>query len=899
MTVAKLIENSGLSDSKLARAISASIPELKVATKSLATYIGKLRRGDRRWWQRSEAGICRVALADALGSHVDDLFPECLAGRIDPAFAVRGWQAYQPFDPSHEAMVDAGDIDAGRDYSGRPRTDHVGLLEFLDGLLRRKSPVLQWITVPPGGGKTFALACLKQDGVATASLSRLRDVREFIPDTTELLALCLDAPMEVEDQAWLERLQTRENVIVLASFPMRESDPHDEPRGDGPWNQVVWRPSAVRRRDLIAWASERGRGESMLTGDSERVAIWLDDVDPDCMSIGTPDAVLWVCARVHHVGLPTCKKLGIGGLIQPYFEAIADEVAKNQPDDAAWLRQHGRRAIRLMLRARATRLDLPGWHTAPESEWAALVATLNQPPLDIRARLQQLATTNNRPDRQAAADLLAAELSQSDGATVVSLFERVGLLAHQGRGLLAITATWLTSWEVTSYLSECVSSESLEWGRLGFDPARCDKIDEVLDATVIERKQLATLLSRMPERPSGAAEIGAVEATFAAVGRAFLEGRSVASEPGPLHHLCGAQLSCAIDRYANHLPLPMSRRDTRGTGQAFHEWMKHCWAWSLCLDAPKSPIPQALEWLFIGWSDPAPSTMPAEIREGWGADETGWVFDQLVGFWQRHPDEVPPPQASMAAQNAWAWTRICAGETPRHGDHKRIRWDWLIRLHGEPPPHPDMRWREQARLLVEAFIHDAEDHKVARALFRPDGLWRRLIASLVDGDLAIAIAEASQLEPHALLAGEDTVLRWLPHRVHVDLIRWALSKDPGFGSHSSSIDRGGRFFCDHAVAELAKHHADKHWLPVQTWTQRDPDAALAWLKETRWASPSSHAVYCGLPPHLEDDLLSWVEAQSGSGQPEKFRKWSIYMMPRRPEYAERWLALLRPNEPRQ
>jgi hypothetical protein len=617
------------------------------------------------------------------------------------------------------------------------------------------------------------------------------------------------------------------------------------------------------------------------------VAAWLDRIDPQASNVGTPAAILWVCARVHELGLPKCKSLGLLGLFAPYLDSVSKKVEARSPEGAQWLRDRGVRVVEALLAGRVNAMDLRGWNVATADRWTTtLPADLQPSPLTPRD-LEELAGLQNPQKRKEKMQSVMTKMAVRSAGEAVDRLKQAGLLVASGAGLLALEPSWYVHAWTMRWLQDRIAGTSLEWGHLSFDPGRRETVDRALDWAVARPQVLRALIDRLPAEPRCPDEVGATEAAFAAVARALSNQQKPGVPHAHLHKLWLAQVHCCIWRFDGpHTPIPLSRRGSADAWLDEPTWHRDCWTWSFELPAPAAQVPEFMIWLFPGWTKPPMSTLPRQfsIRER----EGGPLFYYLVHMFSQDPAARPPENALSEVWTAWVYAVLARGERPSDIREDHILWDLIARLIGPAEGEFDsLRWG-QGRELVGLVAEHAKKGEAAWHLTQDDyPNLRALFLACVDGALAVEVAERSGLNSHAVLQFAARV----PHRAHLALVEWAAATDPKSWTHGGRDDVNK--LGDDAVGWLARHFAEENWDYMRSWTLRDPAGALEWLLGVRLKSNAASSVMSNLPPALELQLLEWIEAQAQDERPDNVFWWAAFAIERRPDLADRLLPLMR------
>jgi hypothetical protein len=184
--------------------------------------------------------------------------------------------------------------------------------------------------------------------------------------------------------------------------------------------------------------------------------------------------------------------------------------------------------------------------------------------------------------------------------------------------------TWAASGAVTAALRPKFEEGAVsDWGALAADESRQQAVDDALDS-LPDGGLLAVVRGiARAEKPSTLAEVAAVEATVAALGRRLLK----------------ADVHLSSDAVATTQQLMLRQLDSLvvepGYGQVHHpftrrtqaEWFATGWAVSLRIPAPKRFSRDDLAWEIPGWArhlslaDVPQHGFPSSYVDPWGASE--------------------------------------------------------------------------------------------------------------------------------------------------------------------------------------------------------------------------------------------------------------------------------------
>lgn len=576
--VAALLQAKGLSDREAGRRVLAAWkllePRANLPTNaSIAAKLGHLKRGQTTWWENHPQA--RRALADVLGTTAEDLLERSDAQAGDIVF--REFPELPPLQIHEEPCF----------FSSRQGW----LGAFATRSLQQGQHA--WIVAPAGSGKTLAIEVLRRNAPQNVQVVTLNDLAEAarqdpkVPLLVEIERAC-DA---TDGLALVELTQRRTHTCILAPFPRPACEREPHPR----WSDHAWQLEQEWRARLVGWVHGRLPNAGQL--DVDNFVEWLEAIDPTGTMIATPGELLSLVAWAFRWGTPTSRiKL----------TSVADDWFDRSIGSHPWLRHHGRRAIRALVRRRIERLDVS---RAPLSMdvWATLLPTEATPSLPeqaIRQQLEFVATGRSLKERQKRVEEGSAALITNQPAeAIVALVER-GLLRVCSNGHLDVYPGWARlALERDAFLDSIKSGDSKTWGLWAVDQSRRAGVDGALDeCSPPDMINLASKLLHEPEQEL--ATVAAIEALFSALGRRMLEGWSPSEQHFPILQQLGLrqirQLSPIFDVHGEP-PLPVTRRP-RDYDDAVHaQWFAEAWTFSL-LVPPAEPIVQYACWHLPGWA---------------------------------------------------------------------------------------------------------------------------------------------------------------------------------------------------------------------------------------------------------------------------------------------------------
>ena len=858
----------------------------KPSASSFGTYVLKLSKGDRAWWLRtgSDAGSARAALASLLETDEVELFPEMLSGQ---GISFAEWRSLTPLNLDAEPTQDVGQLAfAAKLRIPAHLARQVGVLEFIARSGEQTSPT--WLNVPAGAGKTLALKVAEHAG---RRVRAFRHLSQAVGDLSSGLVdvVRIELPEPGVDAEALARITRAVGVVVLAPFGLPEvQHPKSADSKVIAWSAADWQPSIAWRRTFIAWAFARAPLKSDVAAS---VAAWLDDVDSDASAVGTPAAILWTCARIYDIGLAKCRQEGLFGLMPAYIDSLAEMFRDDRPELSQWIRERASRVVDALLAARAVDLSLRGWQIAPLAKWSELVPAPLAVPVDIAAELQVLVHESSRTGREQLARALGASFRNQTSVDVVGDLRAARLLVNVGQDQWALAPAWYVQAWIERWLRQTANTGDLGWGRLCFDAQRRELIDRVLDGAVLEPVVFLGLLARTSVARLDVDGVGAVEAVFAAVGRALANGWRSTVPEADLHRLWLQQLRCAVGRFSDpHPPGPASRRGSSDVWRDWPQWFETCWSWSFHVASPSAPVPHGFRLLFPGWCDVTVADLPRHLSLR--AHEGGRLFQYLVAMCSARPEVTPAADASFEVWTAWVLARILDGCDVSAARDRDVNWDLLALAVASDPGNEDAVRSPAWLALVRASLQIMDKQTLGAQLFlrnqrTPLG---SVFVEVVDDNICVEALQAAQISPRSLF---DWALAILPQRVHLAAVKWAVREDPEAARIlTGPLDQAVDVMCPVALRWLALECADDWWPILRDWAKRDPEGALDWLIDSRCSSKSAAEAMGALDRPQQNRFLAWLEQLPESERPENAKWWPSYVIETRPDLAERLLPML-------
>ncbi len=663
---------------KLADALHRNKPKLKDLPEahSLATYLGKLHKGDVGWFEKREQifdAICSLLEVDReqLLSreevspilHTFDTFPELRpldlrtedpVNLLNPSLGTIG-QVFGIQPPPWTSIVDS-------DSENAPRAS--------------------WIVAPRGAGaRLWADACAARGLAACVRVQYLADALEQPTEDKRRIILVREAQAERDIDA-SERLAQSPQTTVIAPFvhpallqwesnngPATDRGLQTQPMRLRKWLLWTWTLRTDWRKQFLDWIAARLHGVESLFG-AEKMLEWLQKIDPRHTLFPTPHDLLPLCARLHREGPRKLTQLTPDQLADHLF-AEAIRSFPNDRDGSLWLSAHARDLFRSMVDWKLRNLSVPLLSGLPKEKWlpaipSAQIPTRRTEP-EMQRALKQLRGKKAKDREKAEAELIRKTTSP-DPHEALQLLAESGLLGTDERsGLTLRPAVCFVHWARKSASKTLRNDPPSVWGRWVLDSQRQDMIDQELDALSADSLLGVVTKAVHSADPQDLGSVGALEALFAAVGRRLQDEPSfrtlAVQHTNTLHSLWQTANQCRRRKVERGEALPTLRKGQSWAGDT--SFIADCWSWSFFLQPPKdaSELHAQKAWLWPGWNrttivdlprlsapTPSDSMMARNVR--------ATDFDRIADLVPRYLSRCDAPQPSKSPASwllPWLW----------------------------------------------------------------------------------------------------------------------------------------------------------------------------------------------------------------------------------------------------
>lgn len=532
----------------------------KTTSKALENKIGLLhRKGDATGWWRDRPTL-RQLLADLVELEPDEIFGA--PGRT-PMATFRQFPGLPPLERDEAPC----------------RTSRAGsVFEVACAAVSDRERQRHWIVVPPGGGKSLAVELLRTrfpGEVAAQTVVRLADAVALArTDTARPLVVEVEEADATTDLSSVSALETHQGpIVVLAPFKhpdehiteWRTSLPESSPRGcNGTWTTSRAAPDAGWVARMLSWVEDRLSNSPRDTKfDKDGVLRWLDEHPAVHRAVQTPGDLLALCAD---------------------FDAYGSEGTPHERAER-WLRTIGMKA-------------LPD--DAPRS-WATYGAADCVTEMVVAHALDRTTALQERPFA-AWRTVVPQGASASDAVpgsdVIVGVLRAGGLLRADELGV-TLSPKWVAEALVHGQIAQLVRDRAVHvWGSIAGDVSRQRLVDDALDALAPTELRAAAeaLLAQMAKTDVGFAEVAALEAVVAALGRRLVDTDHDRRDADVARRALEVQLGHLVSG------VNIGERRVPTTRRSHDEWFLTGWAISLATSDAAVDVPDDLRWELAGWS---------------------------------------------------------------------------------------------------------------------------------------------------------------------------------------------------------------------------------------------------------------------------------------------------------
>lgn len=681
----------------------------KTTEKALENKIGLLhRKGDATGWWRDRPSL-RQLLADLVEMEPDEIFG---ARARTPTSTFREFPALPPLERDEAPC----------------RTSRGGsVFEIACAAVSNPERQRHWIVVPPGGGKSLAVELLRArfpGEVAAQTLVRLVDAVALArTDTARPLVVEVEESEPASDSSSVSALETHQGpVVVLAPFKhpderiteWRTSLPESTPRGwNGIWSTSRAVPDAGWIARMLSWIEDRLSASPRDTKfDMNEVLKWLDEYPAVLRAVQTPGDLLALCAD---------------------FDAFGSD-GTPQARAERWLRSIGVKALPE---------DAPrSWTTYGAADCVTSMAVAHA--LDRTTALQERTFT-------AWSEIVPVGTPATESVPgpelVVGLFRAGGLLRADELGA-TLSPKWVAEALVHGKIAQLAKERAVHaWGPIAGDVSRQFLVDDALDALASNefRAVVEALLAQMEKRDLGFADVAALEAVVAALGRRLVDVD---------HDRRDAELARrALELQLTHLVsgVDIGERRVPTTRRSHDEWFLSGWAISLATSDAAVDVPDDLRWELPGWSSnlrlseaQRANHFPWSSVSPWGASRAVRALIELTprAVARMTPPEVPTdaPRLLLPAlllADGWAVTHEHLGQLAGSWE-ETVFANAVQRLDGE-----------RRRVLAEMLWRFASDAAGGGTVTRPAGIVMSNGTLLASGGVRTAARHESNPAPVA------------------------------------------------------------------------------------------------------------------------------------------------------
>lgn len=700
---------------KLADALHRNKPKLKDLPEahSLATYLGKLDKGDVGWFEKR--GHIFDAICALLEVDREQLLPKKAVSPVLHTFDA--FPELRPLDLCTEDPVNLLDpsLCSADPLFGLPSPFSL----FLPDSVGEDAARASWIVAPRGtGARLWADACAARGLAACVRVQYLADALEQTPRDTRRIILVQEAQPERDIDA-CERLAQSPQTTVIAPFvhpALLQWESHNGPATDRgfqtqpmrlpKWFVWTWTLRSDWRKQFLDWIAARlHRVESLF--DAEKMLEWLHKIDPRHVLFPTPHDLLPLCARLHREGPRKLTQLTPDQLADHLFAEAIRPFPKER-DGSLWLSAHAQDLFRSMVDWKLRNLAVPFHAGLPKEKWlpaipASQIPTRRTEP-EMQRALKQLRGKKAKDREKAEAELIQKTTSP-DPHEALQLLAEAGLLGTAERsGLTLRPAVCFVHWARKSASKTLRNDPPPTWGRWVLDSQRQDMIDQELDALSADALLGVVTKAVHSADPHDLGSVGALDALFAAVGRRLQDAPSfrtlAAQHTNTLHALWHEANQCRRRKGNRGELVPTVRMGLYWAG--YTSFIADCWSWSFFLQPPKdkSVLHSQKAWLWPGWHRPCVSDVPGlsktELSDGMlRENQVKTDFDRIAALVPLYLSRCDEPKSGVHFQSwllPWLWLHGSEQGWPADLLEIRSRLDrreciLLLRLCRERPEH--------------------------------------------------------------------------------------------------------------------------------------------------------------------------------------------------------------------
>ncbi len=876
--IAFRLDGEDCSDAQLARALRKARPDAVsgISERSLAVYLGQLRRGKVRWWEKRRAAL--QALVDLTGLDLADL------GFGEPApsgaYEFPSFPALRPLELATESLPD---IYRGTELRERWEFDPSFWLDPASRLGRNSPPAgVYWLQVPQGHDLDLLWQRLRaQDHAQCIEVDAL-DRKILQQDGRNPVVVRVVHALKANDIA-IEATPVSSPVLVLSRHcpPISHESPPLLPSFAFRSLRKHFRSTLCggMRRDLkpdwqetlVHWMVARIQGGDTLLS-HEDVKRWLGGVLPYRNIISTPNEFIALCGVLHQMGRAQANRLLDGG---------GDKLLRAHIGNISQARRFAKAVRHRYLHGSTS------WHDPiPPEEWALHL----EPAIPDSASVAALVTAMVEEKSLARRRDAKAKLMAASADTVLAEMADGGGLERHDDGSYHMEFPFLADALAADEVLKLVDAGAVaQWSRLYLDHTRKLAVEVAL-----WRRSLPQLMQDVehilgqPVPPL--LQLAAEDAMFWIIGLKLATASHTERSAGMAVLRALAARVLSRTSMAGNKPLT---RELQTPDEAL-TWLTVCWSWSMSVACPS--VETAIEhfaWLFpcwaaaehlfeyAGWQLPDQSSdalLQLTEEAGRAAWSTWWPVAQNVA--SRLP-AVPtdPPAALMPALLLARVNKGCAVEpewisvagTSRvmsvllpdaiaqlDATGKGRIFDALLsaldgrssEIHGTEAEPAELRLERQMTTellatswLARDLIGSLATHAII-GIAGPERFNRLILCLGADDDAVIqAFAQAiprcatwnrvfRQLLPSLPPGSWQTVVSWLDLYPSDDIAEWLWRED---GAATIELFSGSHPSMEYALLVLANSAPDEH-VPAVAEALSTTKSSL--LRECRghWAS---------------------------------------------------------------